>query len=190
GCGLDARAKRIGFPAKIWYDLDFSQVIDIKKQLYSETDNYRFVSSSVTDWEWMDGIAFHRRPVLVIAEGLLMYLLGQDVETLFLKLRDKFKDVTVIFDAYSKLTARHAGRHPSLKKTGAAIQWGIDLPKEIEAFGDGIYYKKTLYFTDQSAIESLPKNYRLIFKIAGGIKAAREAHRIFVMELNSIKNLQ
>ncbi|MGE4483807.1 MAG: class I SAM-dependent methyltransferase, partial [Oscillospiraceae bacterium] len=42
GCGLDARAKRIGFPAKIWYDLDFSQVIDIKKQLYSETDNYRF----------------------------------------------------------------------------------------------------------------------------------------------------
>ena len=185
GCGLDARAKRLGYPAKIWYDLDFPQVIDIKKQLYSETDNYRFIPSSVTDWDWMDGIASSGKPALIIAEGLLMYLRGQDVKTLFLKLRDKFGEVIIIFDAYSKLTAKQAKSHPSLKKTGAAIKWGIDSPKEAEAFGEGINYKKTLYFTDQSATKYLPGNYRLMFKIAGKFKAAREAHRIFVMELNS-----
>ena len=56
GCGLDARFMRLGLNVGIWYDLDFPEVIDIKKQLYNETENYKFIASSVTDIKWIDNI--------------------------------------------------------------------------------------------------------------------------------------
>jgi O-methyltransferase involved in polyketide biosynthesis len=185
GCGLDFRAKRLGFPAKLWYDVDFPEVINIKQQLYAATKNYLYIASSVTDWAWMDNIQYNNKPVLVIAEGLLMYLNEQDIQTLLQKMRDKFQNVTLIFDAYSTLTAKHAKDHPSLKKTGATIQWGTDSPQTIEAFGEGIKHQKTLYFTDDAATSGLPKKYRSMFWFAGKFKAAKEAHRIFVMRLSS-----
>jgi O-methyltransferase involved in polyketide biosynthesis len=183
GCGLDSRAKRMGFTAKLWYDIDFPQVIDIKRQLYVETKNYRYIPSSVTDWTWMSSVESNNRPVLIIAEGLLMYLGEQDIQTLLLKMRDEFKDATLIFDAYSNLTAKQAKNHPSLKKTGATVQWGIDSPKTLEAFGEGIRHIKTIYLTDGAATEGLSKRYRAMFWFAGKFNAAREAHRIFVVKL-------
>lgn len=183
GCGLDARAKRLNMPARSWYDLDFPEVIDVRRQLYPETERYRLIGSSVTDWGWMDAVETDGKPLLVIAEGLLMYLSGQEVQTLFLKLRDAFSDVTFVFDAYSSLTARQAGKHPSLKKTGARIRWGVDAPEEMTAFGDGIMHEKTVYLTDESAVRLLPEKFRAMFRFAGRFRAAREAHRIFVMHL-------
>jgi O-methyltransferase involved in polyketide biosynthesis len=183
GCGLDSRAKRLGFPAKHWYDIDYPQVIELRRQLYAETENYMYVPSSVTEWEWMDKIEPNTNSTLVIAEGLLMYLTEQDIKTLLLKIRDKFKDATLIFDAYSEATAKQAKNHPSLKETGATVQWGIDSPKTLEAFGDGVSYVKTIYLTDDAAVESLPRGYRMMFRFAGKFKAAKEAHRIFVVKL-------
>ncbi len=183
GCGLDARARRLNAPFKLWYDLDFPQVIAIKKQLYEETADYRYIPSSVTDWGWMDKIERSGKPVLVIAGGLLMYLHEQDIKLLLIKMRDKFKDVTFIFDAYSTLTAKQAKRHPSLKKTGATIHWGLDSPATIESFGSGIFHIKTIYLTNGGAIQNLPLGYRMMFRLAGSFKTAKEAHRIFVMKL-------
>jgi len=190
GCGLDARVRRLNVSAKLWYDLDYPQVIDIKRQLYKETAEYLYISSSVTDWGWMDQVEDSHHPVLIIAEGLLMYLNEQEVRSLFLKLRDKFKDVTFIFDAYSDFTAKQAGSHPSLKKTGATIKWGVDSFKTIESFGSGIAYVKTIYLTDNSTIPKLPFWYRVMFGLADKFKAAKEAHRIFVMELTACYNNQ
>ena len=183
GCGLDSRAKRLGYPAKRWYDVDFPEVIAIKRQLYSETERYRLLASSVTDWDWMDKVEFSSLPVLVIAEGLLMYLSEQNVQTLLLKMRDKFGDATVILDAYSQTTAKHAKNHPSLKKTGATVQWGVDSPNTIENYGEGITHIETLYLTDDAAVSKLPRRYRMMFGLAGKFKAAREAHRIFAVTL-------
>lgn len=186
GCGLDARFQRMGEPDVLfWHDLDFPQVIDIKRQLYPQTERYRTIPSSVTDWDWMERVETDEKPVLVIAEGLLMYLSGEDVQSLFLKLRDTFGDVTFVFDAYSRLTAKQAGKHPSLKKTGAKIQWGVDRPGEMEAFGEGISHVKTVYLTDERATCVLPKKYRTLFRLADRFQTAREAHRIFVMRLGA-----
>jgi O-methyltransferase involved in polyketide biosynthesis len=185
GCGLDARAKRLNMPAPLWYDLDFPEVIDVKRQLYPQMERYRLIGSSVTDWGWMERVESGGKPLLVIAEGLLMYLTDLEVQTLFVKLRDAFADVTFVFDAYSSMTAKQAKHHPSLKKTGASIRWGVDAPAQMEAFGDGIAHEKTLYLTGEDAIQYLPEKFRGMFRFAGRFKAAREAHRIFVMRLRA-----
>lgn len=183
GCGLDARFMRLGLNVGMWYDLDFPEVIEIKKQLYRETESYKYIASSVTEFKWLDNIKVAENEVLVIAEGLFMYLSENEIKALFGILKAKFASYTLVFDAYSKLTAKSAKYHPSLKKTGATIKWGVNDPQEIEGYTKGTKHLKTLYLTDESVIGMLPKNYRRLFKLAGLFKSAREAHRIFVMRI-------
>jgi O-methyltransferase involved in polyketide biosynthesis len=185
GCGLDARFMRLEPHVRIWYDLDFPEVIDIKKELYQETEKFKYIASSVTDLKWIDSIEQVENEVLVIAEGLFMYLLENEIKTLFGALKSSFENYTIVFDAFSKLTAKSSKNHPSLNKTGATIKWGVDDPKEIEGYTDGAKYLKTLYLTDENVIEMLPKNYRIMFKIAGFFKSAREAHRVIVMNIGA-----
>ena len=183
GCGLDARFMRLGLDACQWYDLDFPEVIEIKKALYREIDNYHFIASSVTDLDWLDRIQAPHSSVLVIAEGLLMYLHENEILALLEVMKTKFGRYTIVFDAYSKLTAKNARNHPSLRKTGATIRWGLDAPEEVEAKIQGIKHLKTVYLTNQETIQKLPASFRVIFKLAGLFKIAREAHRVFVMRV-------
>jgi O-methyltransferase involved in polyketide biosynthesis len=183
GCGLDARFMRLGFHAGIWHDLDFPAVIEIKKQLFDETDNYKYIASTVNDLRWLDGIGTVENEALVIAEGLFMYLSENEIKSLLNALKSKFGSYTIIFDAYSKLTAKSSKYHPSLKKTGATIKWGVDDPQEIEGYIRGAKHLKTLYLTDKNLIKMLPENYRLLFKLAGLFKSSREAHRVFVINV-------
>jgi len=183
GCGLDARYMRLGFHIEKWYDLDFPEVIDIKKQLYRETENYKYISSSVTNLRWIESIEVIEDKVLIIAEGLFMYLSESEIKALFRSLESKFENYTIIFDAYSKLTAKSSKNHPSLKKTGATVKWGVDDPREIEGYTETVKHLKTLYLTDKNVIEMLPKKYRIMFILASLFKSAREAHRVFVMNV-------
>ena len=50
GCGLDSRCRRVERTPKMWYDLDFPDVIDIRKKYYKESMNYTMIPSSVTDF--------------------------------------------------------------------------------------------------------------------------------------------
>ncbi|PKM95605.1 MAG: class I SAM-dependent methyltransferase [Firmicutes bacterium HGW-Firmicutes-1] len=184
GCGLDARFMRLGIQTEIWYDLDFPEVINIKKQLYSQTANYRYISSSVTNLDWIDGIRMVGNEVLIIAEGLFMYLSENEIKALLEALKSKFKKYTIIFDAYSKLTVKSSKYHPSLKKTGAKVKWGVDDPREIEGYIKSIKHLKTLYLTDKKVVERIPKKYRIMFRVAGFFRSAREAHRVIIMKVD------
>jgi methyltransferase (TIGR00027 family) len=189
GCGLDSRFFRVDNGKVRWYDLDFPQVTDIKGALFTQNERYSLIASSVTDDAWLEKIRKEDigKPTLVIAEGLLMYLSEQEVQQLFKNIRDTFIKSMLIFDAYSSLTARHAMRPQSLKKTGASIRWGTDSHKEIEAFGAGITFLQKKYLTEYD-MHSLSGYYRFMFRVAGRFKAAKEAHRIFVFELESKTN--
>jgi len=51
GCGLNGRIERIAEKPLLWYDLDMPEVIEVRKKFYTESENYRMISSSVIDLE-------------------------------------------------------------------------------------------------------------------------------------------
>jgi len=53
GCGLDSRFSRIDNRRVRFYDLDVHSVIEIKRRFFDESNWYRFISSSVLDYNWM-----------------------------------------------------------------------------------------------------------------------------------------
>ena len=47
GCGLSTRYPRIDNKKLTWYDLDFPEVIDIRRNFFKETSRYHLIPSSV-----------------------------------------------------------------------------------------------------------------------------------------------
>jgi O-methyltransferase involved in polyketide biosynthesis len=183
GCGLDGRFWRVDNGEVDWYDLDMLAVIELRQQFYPESERYRLIATSVTDLEWMARVDSGKRPVLVVAEGLLMYLSEPDIRRLLLQLRVTFPGCRLIADVFSRMTARSATKHPSLKQTGAAIGWGFDDPREIEDWAPGIHLIEEWFFSQDPDLDRLSPSYRLAYRLAGAFKVVQRAHRIVYYQL-------
>ena len=116
GCGLDGRFWRVDNGEVEWYDLDMPPVIELRQRFYPASERYHLIASSVTDLDWITMVMAAGRPVLVVAEGLLMYLSEADVRRLLLRLREAFPGCRLIADVFSRMTARSATKHPSLSR--------------------------------------------------------------------------
>jgi O-methyltransferase involved in polyketide biosynthesis len=183
GCGLDSRFWRVDDGMVEWYDLDMPPVVELRQRFYPESERYHLIASSVTDLEWVETVIAAGRPVLAIAEGLLMYLGEADVRRLILRLREAFPGCRLIADVFSRLTARSATRHASLKHTGATLGWGIDDPHEIEGWSPGIRLLEEWFFAQDPDLDRLSLGYRLAYKLAGAFKMVQRAHRIVYYQL-------
>jgi O-methyltransferase involved in polyketide biosynthesis len=183
GCGLDGRFWRVDNGTVEWYDLDMSPVIELRQRFLPAHERCHLLSSSVTDLKWMEQVRAGGRQVLVVAEGLLMYLGEADVKRLLLQLRETFPGCRLTADVFSRMTARAATRHPSLKQTGASIAWGMDDPHEIEPWAQGIHLIEEWFFTQDPDLGRLSVGYRFAYKLAGAFMIAKRAHRIVYYQL-------
>jgi O-methyltransferase involved in polyketide biosynthesis len=158
-------------------------VIELRRQFFTGGERYHLIAASVTDLEWVDTVTSEGRPVLVVAEGLLMYLGEADIRRLVLRLHETFPGCRLIADVFSRLTARSATSHPSLKQTSATIGWGVDDPRELEAWAPGLCLLEEWYFTDDPDLARLSFGYRVAYRLAGAFKMVQRAHRILYYQL-------
>jgi O-methyltransferase involved in polyketide biosynthesis len=158
-------------------------VITLRSRFFSEHERYQMIATSVTDLTWIERVKAEDRPVLILAEGLLMYLSEQDVRQLVLQLREAFPGCRLAADVFSCMTARSAARHPSLKSTSAAVGWGMDDPHELETWATGIRFLDEWFFSEDPDLSRLSFGYRLAYKLAGAFKLVKRAHRIVYYQL-------
>ena len=183
GCGLDSRFWRVDDGIVTWYDLDMPEVIDLRQQFYPPHERYHLIASSVMDFQWVKEVNDPNHSVLVVAEGILMYLDEADVKKLVLTLRQVFPGCYLVADVFSKLAARSATKHRSLRHTGASLGWGMDDPQEMENWGDGIHLLEEWYFSQDPDLELINPTYRLIYQLLGKFQLVRRAHRIVYYQL-------
>lgn len=132
GCGLDTRVQRIDpGPQVRWYDVDFPDVIELRKQLYPDRVGYHPIGSSVTDLAWLDTIPGDT-PVLVVAEGLVMYLPEKDGTALFRRITEQFPNGQIASDGYSGSMVRLVSRLATVRGAKVELVWGVDDPHDLE----------------------------------------------------------
>ena len=132
GCGLDTRVYRIDPGPKVrWFDVDFPDVIALREQLYPERDGYRRIGASVTDPTWLDTIPADT-PVLVVAEGLMMYLHEKDGTALLRRITEQFPSGQLAFDGYSGAMVRLVSRLVTVRGAKVELVWGVDDPHDLE----------------------------------------------------------
>jgi O-methyltransferase involved in polyketide biosynthesis len=140
GCGLDSRFDRVDNGKVEWYDLDLPQVIELRRELIGgEGSRYHFLAYSAFDSAWLGTVSVHReRPVLFLAEGVLMYFEQDEVKSLVLMLREHFPGAELVFDAFSPYLVRMNNLRIGRTKIGARYQWGLKRGKDLEDWSDGI----------------------------------------------------
>ncbi|MGE5485864.1 MAG: class I SAM-dependent methyltransferase [Ignavibacteriales bacterium] len=183
GCGLDSRSDRLDNGTAYWYDLDFPEVIQLRRRFYTETERKKMIPSPVTAPEWLEAVARRRGRFLFVAEGLLMYLREGDVRDLFLRLRQRLPGSRLLADVFSKLTVRNLGRHPSISRTGAEVYWGVDDFREILQWCPGIGLIEEWHFARSEELAKLSFGYRLAMRLAGAFSVVNKAHRILFLQL-------
>ena len=121
GCGMDTRVFRPHPPETVqWFDVDQPNVIALRRKLYDDRDGYRMIGSSVTDEVWLDEIPTDR-PMLMVAEGLVMYLTEPEVRTLLQRFTDRFGSGELVFDTVSPMGPRLSKVLTSASPSGASV---------------------------------------------------------------------
>ncbi len=132
GCGLDTRILRVDpLPGVDWFDVDYPDVIALRRKLYPSRDRYHLIASSVTEPDWLADVP-RNRPAIVVAEGLTPYLAADEGPRLFARLVSHLAGGELMFDAYSRFGLKLMRLNPAIKATGSEVHWAIEDPRELE----------------------------------------------------------
>lgn len=138
GCGLDTRVHRMDPPPEVrWFDVDYPEVVELRRRLFPERAGYTMIGSSVTDPAWVTEIP-DDKPLLVIAEGLVYYLTEDDGHALVRRLAERAPSGEMIMDALSRLGIRLQRFNKPVQAAEATVHWGIDDPRELESARPGL----------------------------------------------------
>jgi O-methyltransferase involved in polyketide biosynthesis len=140
GCGFDSRFERVDNGLVEWYDLDLPEVIELRRKFIgSEGARYHFLACSMFDDTWQSTVSAHRqRPLLFLAEGVLMYFEKAQVQSFVLKLQEHFPGSELVCDAFSPFLVWANNRRIARTKMGARYYWGLRRGKDLERWSDGI----------------------------------------------------
>ncbi len=132
GCGLETMAFRLSELAdKVhFYEVDFSSVIDNRKEVLGELANETLVKGNANELDfsqYMDCTV----PTIFVVAGVFQYFKEHEVLALISKLQSQFKNAEILFDATDEYGINYVNKY--VKKTGnknAMMYFYINDPKE------------------------------------------------------------
>ena len=128
-CGLDTRFQRLDDGRVTWYDLDLPDVIALRRRLLEDGERHRTIAASALDPDWPDQLGEMSRHVLVIIEGLSMYLEQEEVRTLLDIIAARLPGATVLIDVMPSLFQKY-GQERSVEDAGARYTYGCSSAAE------------------------------------------------------------
>jgi O-methyltransferase involved in polyketide biosynthesis len=178
GCGMDSRIFRVNPPASVqWYDVDYPDVIDLRRQLFPERDDYHLIGASLDDLRWLDGVP-RDRPGLLIAEGVLQYLSETEVKALLNAVVAHFPSGQMIFDIGNPWIVKRAGSN--VGGTGATYKWGLDDPQDIKQLEPKLELIKEFKPSEVVAFSRFPFWWRAQYRLMELNTTLRRMERIIV----------
>jgi len=178
GCGMDSRAFRVNPPTGVeWFDVDYPDVIDLRRQLFPIQDNYHMIGAPLDDLRWLDEVP-RERPGLMIAEGVLHYLSETDVKALLNAVVGHFPSGQLIFDICNTMIVKQAGKN--VGGTGATYRWGLDDPQDIKQLEPKLALIKEFKPSELVAFSRFPLWLRAMFRVIETNMTLRRNERIVV----------
>ena len=150
GCGLDTRFERVAVRngGAEWFDLDLPEVIALRQKLIpGENSRRHTLAISVFEDSWMEEISqYMPRPLLFMAEGVLLYFEEAQVKALFLRLRNHFPETELVCDAQTPFMIWANNLQLAVGGVKARLKWGLKDGKDVEKWGEGIRLLDEWYY--------------------------------------------
>ena len=175
-CGLDTRCYRMERKYLHWYNVDLSETMKIRSQFLTETGPVYQIAKSAMDESYVDDIDYHGENVLVIIEGLTMYLCEKDIRKMFSIIEKSFQKVTVMVETMSPFVVKHV-KEKSIEGSNAKFTWGVKNGKELQRIIPAFSVQQEV-----SLIEGM-KELMPIYHVIGKFPIVRNiSNKIIVME--------
>jgi O-methyltransferase involved in polyketide biosynthesis len=171
GCGLDTRVHRVDpGPGVRWYDVDYPDVVELRRQLYPPREGCETIGASVTDPSWLARVPGDL-PVLVVAEGLTMYLREDEGRALVRRIVDHVPSGRFVFDALSPAGIRLQRFNKAIQAAGATVYWGVRGGADLESIHPRLRCVTALSAFEVDGFERLRPGYRVLVRVAKVVPA-------------------
>lgn len=124
----------------------------------------------------LDDITYDGENVLVVIEGLSMYLREIDIKQIFTIIENSFTKATVLIETMSPFVVRHI-KEKSIEGSNAKFSWGVKNGKKLQQIIPSFTYQKEV-----SLVEGM-KVLMPVYRVLGKIPPVRNiSNKIIVME--------
>ena len=173
-CGLDTRCYRMSGYAH-WYNLDLPETMAVREKLLPESGTISQIAMSAME-DWGSKISEQNVPVLIVIEGLSMYLNTKDVQRIFAVISSRFKKATVFAETMNPMIVRHF-KEKSIEGSHAKFTWGIKNGKTLaELLSD-------FRFVEEHSLTEGMAAFAPIYKLLDRLPAVRNiSNKIIALE--------
>ena len=173
-CGLDTRCYRMSGYAH-WYNLDLPETMAVREKLLPESGTISQIAMSAME-DWGSKISEQNVPVLIVIEGLTMYLNAKDVQQIFAVISSRFSQATIFVETTNPAMVRHF-KEKSIDASNAKFTWGIKNGKALAELLPGFRFMEEHSLTEGMAV------FAPVYKWLDKIPFVRNvSNRILVLE--------
>jgi methyltransferase (TIGR00027 family) len=167
GAGLDSRMFRIDPPPTVeWYDIDFPEVIGLRRRLLPQASNAHSIAADLSDPGWLRDLPTDR-PAVIVADGLIVFLSQDDFVSLLNRLTGHFPSGELAFNAYTTYAVwavKHVRSMASI--AGGVANPGFNDPRQPERWVAGLKLIEQIFLTQAAEVAELPPAMRLMSRLA------------------------
>ncbi len=134
GAGLDTRRARLAIKDSVlWNELDVPEAIELPRQFFTESLNYRFLAKSMFDISWFDNIEVTRSNLLIIAVGLFMYYDENELREMMTYIANRFPGTEMSIEIMGPWVVGGSNKNECVSKIENApeFKWGIADTRDI-----------------------------------------------------------
>lgn len=172
-CGLDTRCYRMSGYAH-WYNLGLPETMAVREKLLPESGTISQIAMSAME-DWGSEISEQNVPVLIVIEGLTMYLNAKDVQQIFAVISSRFEKATVFVETMNPMIVRRF-REKSIEASHAKFTWGVKNGSALAALLPDFQFMEEHSLTEGMAV------FTPIYKLLDRLPAVRNiSNKIIVL---------
>ena len=173
-CGLDTRCYRMSGYAH-WYNLDLPETMAVREKLLPESGTISQITMSAME-DWGSEIKEQNVPVLIVIEGLTMYLSERNIQRIFTVISSRFSNATVFVETMNPMIVKRF-KERSIEGSHAKFTWGIKNGKALAELLPGFRFVEEHSLTEGMAV------FAPIYKLLDKLPAVRNiSNKIIVLE--------
>ena len=173
-CGLDTRCYRMSGNAH-WYNLDLPETMAVREKLLPESGTISQIAMSAME-DWGSEISEQNVQVLIVIEGLTMYLNAKDVQQIFAVISSRFSQATIFVETMNPMIVKRF-KEKSIEGSHAKFTWGIKNGKALAELLLGFRFMEEHSLTEGMAV------FAPIYKLLDKLPTVRNiSNKIIVLE--------
>ena len=178
GTGLNTRFERVDNGQVHWFDLDLPDTIELRRKFFADTSRRRMVAASVLE-DWLPPVAQSPGPYFFVADGVLAYLLPEQVSQTLTRIAAQFPSALIALDTYPKQTFDRQHKLAARKDMDARWAWPCDDPRSLERLGLEVMESVSITRPPRAMRRQLPARYRYLLPLADPVLGKTMAITLF-----------